>query len=70
VEAKISPPKRLFSNFGGATTGTFTTEVASIPVVGEDVIPFCVKILLTSVRHAFTAIQLVVSVYSVALTSS
>ena len=70
MEAKLSPPKLHFSNFRDATTGTSTAEVASIPVVGEDVIPFRVKILLISVEHALTTIQLVVLVCSVALTSS
>ena len=70
MEVKISPPRLLFSNFRDATTGTSTTEVASISVVGEDVIPFRVKILPTSVEHALTTIQLVVLVCFVALTSS
>jgi hypothetical protein len=69
VEARISP-KFLFSNFRDVTTGTSTIEVASIPVFNEDVIPFPVKILPTSVEHALTTIQLVVLVCSVALTSS
>jgi len=70
VEAKISPPKLLFSNFRDATTGISTTEIAFIPVVSEDVIPFRVIILPTSVEHTLTTIQLVVLACSVALISS